>query len=322
MSKLSEYIERWHQIKKTVYYHNFMVFLVFVAISTVFWLMMTLNDNGQSDFDVKLKVENIPDNVTFITDPPKSLHVHVRDRGANLLRKGWFNEPLIRINFNEYAQNGVFRMTNAEINTVVRSFFGTTAQISALSLDSLRLNYTINPGKEVNLVIDADVTPSLENIINSQPYSTTGSLVKIYGDLQVLDTIEQVYTEKIVKHNLKESYEAKVRIRPINGVRIEPSEVTVVIAVEPLVLKYASVDIKPINVPNGESLILFPAVSEVSYFAPMSQFDELTQDIIIVADYNTILPTSNKIKIAIESSPEQYVNLKLTKDSVEYMIVK
>ena len=138
----------------------------------------------------------------------------------------------------------------------------------------------------------------------------------------MLDTIENVYTERIVRHNLKESIETKVKIRPITGVRIEPSEVTVVVAVEPLVLKYASVSIIPQNVPSGESLILFPAKTEVSYFAPMSQFEETTEDIVVVADYNSISTTSDKIGINIESYPEQYVNLKLISDSVEYTIVK
>mgnify|MGYP003505859091 CR=1 FL=1 len=87
-------------------------------------------------------------------------------------------------------------------------------------------------------------------------------------------------------------------------------------------LKYASVSIIPQNVPSGESLILFPAKTEVSYFAPMSQFEETTEDIVVVADYNSISTTSDKIGINIESYPEQYVNLKLISDSVEYTIVK
>ena len=322
MTKLLTYIERWKQIKKTVYYHNFMLFLVFIIISAMFWLMMTLNDNGQHDFEVKLKVVNVPENVTFITDLPQSLHVHVRDRGANLIRTGWLKEPEMQINFNEYAQGGIFRMTGTEINAAIRGVFGSSAHISAMSLDSLRLNYTTVPGKKVNLIIDADVSPSIENIINSQPYSTIGSIVTLYGESGVLDTIENVYTEKIVRHNLKESFETKVKIRPISGVRIEPSEITVVVAVEPLVLKYASVSIVPQNVPSGESLILFPAKAEVSYFAPMSQFEKTTEDIVVVADYNSISTTSDKIGINIESYPEQYVNLKLISDSVEYTIVK
>lgn len=299
-----------------------MLFLVFVVISAMFWLMMTLNDNSQNDFEVKLKVVNVPDNVTFITDLPQSLHVHVRDRGANLIRTGWLKEPVMQINFNEYANNGVFRMTGTEINAAIRGVFGSSAHISAMSLDSLRMNYTTAPGKKVNLIIDADVSPSIENIINSQPYAITGSEITLYGESAVLDTIENVYTERIVRHNLKESIETKVKIRPITGVRIEPSEVTVVVAVEPLVLKYASVSIIPQNVPSGESLILFPAKTEVSYFAPMSQFEETTEDIVVVADYNSISTTSDKIGINIESYPEQYVNLKLISDSVEYTIVK
>lgn len=323
MAKISEYIERWRQIKKTVYYHNFMVFLCFVAVSAVFLVIMALNDNGQEDFDVELKIVNIPQNVTFIVDAPTSIHANVRDKGTNLMRKGVLKKPVMQVNFNEYVENGIFRMTPQEISSALRSIFGTTAQISAVSVDSIRLPFTTNPGKKVHLVIDADVTPSVESTIDAEPYATTGSEITVYGDREILDTITNVYTEKIVRHNLSESLEFHARIRPIPGVRIVPDKVTVVVAVEPLVLKYSSVDIIPKNVPQGESLLLFPAKAEVSYFAPMSQFEATAKDIVVVADYSEISQTgSDKIKISIESSPEQYVNLKLTNDSVEYTIVK
>lgn len=323
MTKIAEYIERWRQIKKTVYYHNFMVFLVFVAVSAIFWFILALNDNSQTDLDVELKIVNIPQNVTFIADAPTIIHANVRDKGTNLMRKSVLKKPVMQINFNDYAKEGVFRMSASEINVAMRNIFGTSAQISSLSLDSIRLPYTTNPGKTVHLIIDADVTPSFQSIINTEPYATTGSEITIYGDSEIIDTITSVRTEKIIRKNLSESVEINAGILPIKGVRMVPDNVKIIIAVEPLVMKHSTVEIIPQNVPQGESLLLFPAKAEVSYFAPMSQFDDVAKDIIVVADYLSIADTnSDKIKIYVESSPEQYVNLKLSVDSVEYTIVK
>ena len=50
-------------------FHNALVFLIFVVIATVFWIVITLNDSVTDTFRVKFRVDNVPDSVTFITDP-------------------------------------------------------------------------------------------------------------------------------------------------------------------------------------------------------------------------------------------------------------
>jgi len=313
----------WSDFKSTKHYHNVMMFLVFVAISAVFWLIMKMNDNAQDDFEVRLVIDNTPKGVTFLSDVPEFIHVNVRDKGSSLFSNGILRRPEMHVKFEQFASDGVFRLSPADISAGMRSIFGGAAVIS-VSVDSLRLYYTTVPGKQVPLVINVDVTPAFQCAINAKPYATSGNTVTVYAMPGQLDTINAVYTQHIVCHDLAESKLVKVNVRPIKGARIVPSQVDIQIPVEPLVLKRAIVDVKPVNVPAGQSIMLFPSKIEVTYFAPMSQFEKPSEDIEVIADYAEVMenPSASHISLQLDSYPEKYINTKLVSDSVEYTIVK
>ena len=79
---------KWKQLKKTSSFHDAVLFLIFVAISALFWFILALNDSAQDNFNVKIQITNVPDTVTFISDIPEKVHVSVRDKGTNLWRSG------------------------------------------------------------------------------------------------------------------------------------------------------------------------------------------------------------------------------------------
>lgn len=313
---------KWHNFRTSEKYHKFMIFLMFLIISSVFWIIITLNDNAQDDFNVELKIKNIPGNVTFINDAPITIHVNVRDKVGSLLREGLLKKPIINIDFNQYASKGTLRLTNNDLNAALRSVFGNSAQFTSVSIDSLRLEYTTYPGKKVKLKLNAELTPSLGKTISGE-VTTAPQYVTIYSTSQILDTIKFVTTEKIIKRNINETTNFQAKINPINGVKIIPDKVTINVPVEPLVLKKEMVEILPKNVPTNERLMLFPSKAEVSFFVPMSKFNEPVGDIILQADYNNISKsTSTKLNIKVVSYPEEYINIKSTIDSVEYTVVK
>lgn len=312
--------QRWKQFRTSPKYHNLMVFFMFIIISTIFWSIITLNDDAQNDYYVELQISNIPKNVTFITDAPKQIHVNVRDKVVTLIKTGILKKPIIKLDFNEYSSKGIFRLSSAELNSALRNTFGNAAHIVSSSIDSLRLTYTTYPGKRVQIINKAQITPSLGNTISSQTISP--DYVTLYSEADILDSIKNVETEKIVKNSISEDNNFQVKILPIKGVRIVPDRVSINVKVEPLVLRKAVVEISPKNVPSNENLMIFPSKTEVSFFVPMSKFNDPIGDIIVQADYKTITPNSTKVKIKISSYPSEYINIKSKIDSVEYTIVK
>lgn len=315
--------EKWEKIRKSNAFRNFSLILLFTAIAALFWFVLALNDNVQRNLDVRLNILNKPDSITFISDVPSSIHVVVRDKGTSLLRSGVMRSPAIDINFNEYATSGVLRVSKAEIYDALRSRFGSNAQISSVSIDSLRLIYTEYPGRSVPVEVMHDVSASIGNVIG-QTIIPSQKIVKVYStDMNILDTISKVHTEKIQRYNLSETTKVRVRILPIRNARIEPATITATIPVEPLVSKQSLADVKVENVPANESLLIFPSKIQVEYYVPMSAFNKQESQINLFVDYNDIHRTiGSKIPVKIASVPAYFVNFTLASDSVEYTIVK
>lgn len=319
--KFEKILTKWKGIKASSQFKNFVLFLGFVILASGFWVIMSMNDNVQDTFDVQLSVVGVPDSVTFITDPPRKIHVSVRDKGTRLFRAA-MNNPKLTLNFREYASAGILRFTSADLTSSLKSIFGSAAQITSVSPDSLSLPYTTEPGKRVPIIINADVQTESGKVIAGRLTSPT-SAVRLYTTTVDLDTVYRVYTKKIIKRNLKESTTIEIGIQPIPGVKIVPSVVKVNIPVEPLVKKTIMAPITVKDLPAGYSLLLFPDNVEVSFFVPMSKFNQEYKGIEVSVLFEDALASkSEMVPLLISSYPSDIKNPTLKSDSVEYTIVR
>lgn len=314
---------KWRRLKGSSGFHNIVLFLEFVAVSALFWLILALNDSAQNNFNVRVQISNVPDTVTFISDIPEKIHVSVRDKGTNLWRSGILRHPTLSINFKEYGDKGMLRFTKNDLLSSLKSVFGSTAQITALSLDSLNLVYTTNKGKRVPVVIDAMIMPASGSIQEGDARSVPSNVL-VYAEQEVLDTIHKVVTENIDLMDISETTQIDVNLRKIKGARILPSQVKVMVPIEPLVKKEALITITPTNVPKGESLLLFPSKVPVQYYVAMSRLgDNDDPSIELQVDYNQIdRSKSGRLHVEVIRYPDRFQNLSLKNDSVEYTIVK
>ncbi|MDE6443641.1 MAG: hypothetical protein K2K64_04375 [Muribaculaceae bacterium] len=315
--------ERWRKMKESSSFHNVMVFLVFVIISALFWFILALNDSVQDNFNVRVHISNVPDTVTFISDIPEKLHVSVRDKGTNLWRNGYMKQPTIHINFREYSENGILRFSKNDLNSSLKNIFGESAIIGSVSADSLRLTYTENRGKRVPVEVVVKVYPSLGFTIEGN-VKVAPSSVLVYGDKSILDTIHRVLTETVILKDISETTKVDVKLKRLSGCRIIPPKVKVEVPIEPLVKKVALISLTPINVPSGESLLLFPSKVPVEYYVAMSRLDDNDDpDIHLEVDFRETAKSHNgKLHVEVKRYPDRLLNLSLKNDSVEYTIVR
>ena len=314
---------QWNDLKSTSGFKDFMLFLIFVGVSAIFWLILALNDSAQNHFNVRLHFVNQPDSVTFISDVPEKIGVTVSDKGTNLWRKGYLKKPSLNIDFKEYAADGVLRFSYSDLQSALKETFGSTAQISSLSLDSLQIFYTTNAGKKVPVLINCEVFPSSGSTLEGSVRARPGS-VYVYGSQEVLDTIRYVRTEKIVLHDLSETTTLDIKIQKLKDARVMPSKVELVVPIEPLVRKEAMVTLETKNVPKGEQLLLFPSKVPVVYYVAMSRLsDDEDSNIELVVDYQDISKSNTgHLKVETINYPDRLKNLRLMSDSVEYAVVR
>lgn len=310
-------------MKNTSGFKNATLFIIFVCVSAVFWFILALNDSAQDHFNVNLKILNMPDSVTFISDVPEKIHVSVSDKGTNLWRNGYMRKPSVNIDFKEYSNDGVLRYSYNDLITSLRETFGGSALITSVSLDSLKLFYTTDPGKKVPILIDCQVYPASGTTLEGSVKASPGS-VFVYGDKEVTDTINYVKTDDITLRDIYETTEMEVRLQKIRGARVIPSKVVLTIPIEPLVRKEAMITVDTENVPEGEELLLFPSKVPVEYYVAMSRLnDDEDNNIQLVVDYKDIPTTkNNKLQVVTHSYPDRLKNLRIRTDSIEYAVIK
>lgn len=298
------------------------MFFVFVVIATIFWFITALNESVSQSYEVQFSIRNIPDSVTFITDPPADFHVSLRDKGTNILRSGVFKNPVIDVNFEDYARNGVFRISASDLNAEIKADIGSNASISGISIDSLRLYYTDQPGRRVPIVVQSDLTAASGYVISGSPTPVKGSVLA-YSIRDEADTLRRVYTKKVVKKDLSKSTVVTVPIIAPANVKLIPSEIEVRINVEPLVRKETYIRVDVDNLPAGEGLLLFPNSVPVSFYVPMSRFNDDSFPIRVYVDYQDTYKTpGSRIPLYLVDSSGSIINPTLSTDSVEYTLVK
>ncbi len=312
-------IDRLNDIFRTSKGKNIFLYLLFVLISFVFWLLLTLNNEVQKDYILPLNIKSIPDSTTMITDAPAYIRVSVKDKGSSLLKYSWGRVPSINIDFKEFSNNaGVLRVTPVELKSIIRDAMGGSVTIMAVNPDSLRLSFTNIPGKEVPLVLDVHAESNMQYVISGK-IATDVNKVKIYSSKERLAEISEVYTYRIEELNLKDTLYRDVKIAALNGVKIVPERVKVMIPVEPLITKKEEIPISVTGATENVNVVIFPSKLEVTYLVPLSQY-KVFQHIKAVANYDENMPQSKKLHVEITDVSPDCNNLSLSLDSVDYII--
>lgn len=58
---------------------DILTFLMFVALSFLFWMMQSLGEDMNTVYRIPIKYTNIPDNTIITCELPTSVTVHLRD---------------------------------------------------------------------------------------------------------------------------------------------------------------------------------------------------------------------------------------------------
>lgn len=306
---------------RTVKGRNALTFLVFLAISAVFWVLMALNDEVQHDYRLKLKLAGFPDNMTIISGANPTVSVSVKDKGSALMKFTWNTQPELTVNYDELSKAGDHNllMTQAQLNSAVRNIFGSSATIIAVRPDSLSLHYTTNPGVPVKVRIDADVRPAPSAVAFGRVTLSTDT-VMLYSNSKERSRIKTLTTQPIILTGLTDTAHVSAALIVPPGMRAVPSQIKVTIPVEPLVTKTRKVEIAQRNVPAGKRLVTFPSMVEVDYLLPKSLYNSDASPVKAVVDFSAYRPGEKKLPVTVLPLPNYYRFVSVRPSEVEFVI--
>ncbi len=314
----------YHNTKKglrTNQGRNFLTFIIFLAISTVFWLLLALNDDIQKDYQIPVQLEDFPENITLLSGYEPSLSVTIKDKGSSLMRFEWGNRPNLKLKYDDFIRqyDSILIYRSSPLNSSVRGIFGSAASIVTIRPDSLRLIYTTNPGIKMAITVNSDIHTQPQYAYAGHPIISVDS-VTVYSNSPDRYKTHTISTRPIVLAELTDTVSVDAQLDAAPGARVIPSTVRITFPVEPLVAKKQSVPIEVVNIPFGQKIVTFPSITEVSYLIPKSMYNAQNVAVRATVDYNDISRNDKTLYISLSRLPAYYKNPSLSPEQVEYVI--
>ena len=300
--------------------HETVVFLIFLAIAALFWFLMSLTDEIQRDYELRVNISSLPPDITILSQDGElpTINVSVRDKGTNIFSKHLFHTPSLNINYSEFItlKNRLY-LNNTELNLALRQVFGPTATIVSQSPDSISIPYTTLPPIKVPLILRTDISPKPQFTISGKLYSSVDS-ISLYSSRPNDINVSNVKTETICLTDINDTTTVNVAVIVPQNCRAVPSTVEVTIPVEPLITKSFSIPVETVNVPEDIRMVTFPSSVTFDCLIPMSQYNSNDIPIKAYADYNK--HTDGMIPLELSLLPDYYKNVRMNPSNVEYLI--
>lgn len=299
-----------------------LVFLFFLALSTIFWLFQTLNEIYETEFSIPVSLRNVPQGIVVTGEPPQSLQVTLRDKGATLLNYRYGEKlPGIVIDYARYDNGtGHMRILTSELLKQILPKLAQGTQLVANRPDTIEIFYGHGHAKRVPVRLQGHISAGNGYYISGQRLAPDS--VTVQATDRQLDTITAAYVKGIYLRGLVESQTIKVALQPVRGAKFLPSQVSLTVSIDQLVEKKVSVPITGENFPEGEQLRTFPSQVEVTFQVGMSLYRTVkAEDFSVVVNYDELSSHSgNKCRLNIKKHPAGASALRLSTEEVEYVI--
>lgn len=300
---------------------NFLVFLVFLAISSGFWFMLTLKETTTASKDYTLKIVGVPKDVIFTTDIPDKIKVNISGRGYNFLSYMSKNdEHIITVNYEdlEYTSTKV-TIDNTTLRRSLAKCLGSGLKVVSLTPAQIDAYYTTGKAKKVPIKFNGKVTTELQHVLCGIELLTDS--VQVYAPLHLHDSVKVVHTEKLVLDELSDTTIVRVALKKIDGTKFTPDSVDVKICVDLFSERTFKVEIFSINCPNSQIIRTFPRLADVSFRVNASMFNEIKkEDFVVAVDYKKIKPNSKSCPVELVDKPDCVSQVRIHPEQVDVLI--
>lgn len=301
---------------------QFLIFLFFLALSSVFWIFQTLNETYEEDFQVPLELRNVPSNVVITTDLPENLHILLRDKGSQLLAYRYTRQfkPVV-VDYNTYSNpSGHVSILGNELQRQIAAQLLPGTQMLGLKPDTLDFYYNFGQFKRVPIRPLGEVRAGRLYSLAKTVYSEDS--VTVYASREQLDTITAAYLQPFNLRNLTDTTHVKSNFVKVKGAKFVPAQIGVTFCIDRLVEKTIQVPVQQVNFPASKQLRTFPATVKVTFQVGMGLYRKITsENFVLVVNYEDLLKNkSTRCHLSLKTIPEGVSHVRISPQDVEYVI--
>ena len=300
---------------------EFLIFLFFVFIASVFWLFQVLNDNYEGQISTKLDLKNVPDNAVLTSELPSEIKVRLKDRGMVLLNY-WVNSvSAIPIDFEEYEDQGnQVVVSQSALKQKIKNVLSQSTELVSIYPDTLSYIYATGDGKKVPVRLKGKITVDPRYYIADVVYQPDS--VMVYAPSEILDTISAAYTSSVVFEQVKDTTTQKVLLQKQKGVKFVPDFSEIRLLADVYSEKTLEVPVRGINFPANKVLRTFPSKVNVTFQVGLSHFRTVNPDDFFIAVSYEELIRGNKSKCTphLKAFPKIIKHPRVSPEEVDFII--
>ena len=318
----------WGLLKKAISTMDLKVFSISLAIASFIWLVMTMSDDYTERIEFPVNYSNFPTGLILVNNPANEISVDVKSQGIELATVALSEKKFVNIDLNKIK----FRKTK----------FG--RYVASIATKSFRYNISNqlqvdDVGKDfipdsIFFIFDSIITKNIpvkfncdfelaDGYIEYGEPEITPSSISVTGPARDVRKLDYIITNIVKKEDVKEDYNKEVNLTTKKQISYNTNKVTVV----QKIAKYSEFTIKRrINVESNIDNInvkLFPQDIDVTFSIPLPDYKLLKDtafNLKVRIDSIDIL-NRKKLLIDISSIPDNVDKIRMSSESVEYIIM-
>ena len=300
-------------------------FSIFLLIAASLWLFSALSKEYNDDFHIKIEYYKLPKEKLLYSSLPQQIDLLATATGFTILKhKIYNNTPKIKINLSKtlLKENNKYKISKLILFDEIENQLNNDIKVNKIYYFDYDIDFSNVEVKEVEIIPNIKIKLAnqfhLTNEIKIQP-----SRIKIYGDKRIIDTVNFIFTKKLVLNNLKENLTKNIGLKRIKGINIDINNVDITINVEQITEKSLKIPISIINTPDSIDIQLFPEYVTINFNVGFSKFDIIKSDYFSAQiDYNKIDMNSKSANIHLVRYPKEISNIRYMPKKAEYLIKK
>lgn len=255
---------------------DILTFLLFIVLAACIWYGHAMQSVRNTRVPVLIQYTGKPGTIGLgESGLPDTVMIEVRDAGSRL--NTYHREPLrLTIDLRQYihGEKGTIYVPSDALRRSISDLLQGTSSLIATTPEEISCPYFTEQERTVQVVLNGTLTPAAEYQFVNLP-KLGRRTIKIYGQDKVLSTIDTVYTQAVELTDLMDTTDVRVALVLPQGIRAEVDSVDLHILTERFTEKKFILPIRPIGVPEGHHLRLFPQTVEVYVRVGISHFAQV-----------------------------------------------
>ena len=293
-----------------------LVFSLFLAF--FLWSILKLSGEYSSYFDYKLAVKT---NLPGRTEQAVSLDaviVRGKSTGFYILQQRYSaNAEIIPLTLDPRLLSSVphnpdlFYTVSGNIRHLVQEALGNDFQLESITTDTIYFTFPRESYKKVPVAARSNISYKAQYMPFGRITVKPDSVI-IYGQTDLLEAVDSVYTEMIRHSKADASLQGVVSLVPLEGIRFSDKEVFYFQEAGRYFETSLTVPLTAVNVPEGMPVILLPSEVTLTYRQHFVDKRELTPaDFQAVINYPDIGESTDMVRVGIRKAPEGIFSLRM-----------